>query len=65
MAFVCVVCNSELPIAIKRRVIHPCSEANADVHEFFVNVVAPGYTFHNETWYSIAVTFVLIGLIST
>ena len=41
----CIVCYSDLPTATKRRVIHPCSEANADVHEFFVNVVAPGYTF--------------------
>ena len=45
----CVVCNADLPTAVKRRVIHPCNEANADAHEFFMNVVSPGYTFQSTS----------------
>ena len=41
----CVICQSDLPVATKRRIIHPISEVNADVHEFFVSVVSPGYRF--------------------
>ena len=45
----CIVCNSAVAIAAKRRVIHPCSEVNADVHEFFVRVVFPGYRFESKS----------------
>ena len=41
----CVICKSDLPVATKRRLIYPCSEVNADVHEFFVSIVSPGYRF--------------------
>ena len=46
--FKCVVCGADLPTAVKRRVLHPPNEANADVHEFFVSVVAPGYSFASD-----------------
>ena len=49
MAFSCVVCGADLPTAVKRRVLHPPNEANADVHEFFVSVVAPEYSFASDT----------------
>ena len=39
------MCGADLPMATKRRVIHSCNETNADVHEFFVSVVVPGYSF--------------------
>ena len=42
---VCVICKSDLPSATKQRIIHPSSKVNADVHEFFVSVVSPGYRF--------------------
>ena len=45
----CIVCNSAVAIAAKRRVIHPCSEVNADVHQFFVSVVFPGYKFESKS----------------
>ena len=45
----CVVCNSDLPTAAQRRVINPCNEANGDVHNFFVNVVSPGYKFSSSS----------------
>ena len=48
MAFSCVVCSADLPTVVKRRVLHPPNEANADVHEFFVSVVAPGYSFASD-----------------
>ena len=48
MAFSCVVCGADLPMAVKRRVLHPPNEANADVREFFVSVVAPGYSFASD-----------------
>ena len=32
-------------MATKRRVIQLCSEVNANVHEFFVSIVSPGYRF--------------------
>ena len=41
----CVICKSDLPAATKRRVIHLCSEVNANVHEIFVSIVFPGYRF--------------------
>ena len=44
----CVVCGADLPTSVKRRVLHPPNEANADVHEFFVSVVAPGYSFASD-----------------
>ena len=45
----CIVCNSAVAIAAKRRVIHPCNEANADVHQFFVSVLFPGYKFESKS----------------
>ena len=45
MAISCVVCGADLPTSVTRRVLHPPKETNADVHEFFVSVVAPGYSF--------------------
>ena len=48
MAFSCVVCGADLPMAVKRRVLYPPNEANADVREFFVSVVAPGYSFASD-----------------
>ena len=41
----CVICHLPLPIASKRRLINPVPEANADVHEFFIHFVAPGFIF--------------------
>lgn len=41
----CLLCRLPLPVASKRRGIHPVSEVNADIHEFFVRTVAPGYAF--------------------
>ena len=45
----CVICNSDVPIPAKRRVIliHPCSDVNADAHELFVSVVSPGCKFES------------------
>jgi len=45
----CVICNSDVPIPAKRRVIHPSSDVNADAHEFFVSVVSPGYKFESTS----------------
>ena len=41
----CVICHLPLLISSKRRLINPVTEANTDVHEFFVQYVVPGYVF--------------------
>ena len=41
----CVICRLPLPVSSKRRLINPVTEASADVHEFFVQYVVPGYVF--------------------
>ena len=43
--YTCVICRLPLPVASKRRRINPVTEANADVHEFFIHYVVPGYVF--------------------
>ena len=41
----CVVCRSKVLTAVQRREIYPCNAANRSIHNFFVKVVSPGYTF--------------------
>ena len=41
----CLLCSLRLDTASKRRLIHPITEVNASIHEFFVHSVAPGYVF--------------------
>ena len=43
--YTCVTCRLPLPISSKRRLINLVTEANADVHEFFLQYVVPGYNF--------------------
>ena len=45
LGFACLVCCSDVEVASKRRLIYPVTKANAEVHNFFVQFVFPGYVF--------------------
>lgn len=48
----CFFCNAALLAAATRRLLHPVTDANADVHHFFVTVVRPGHHFSAESVYA-------------
>ncbi len=50
-AYKCLLCSKPLPYACKRRLLSPVTEANADVHEFFVTHVSPGFQFGEQQSY--------------